>query len=27
MGADPARVNTVFPGYTGLGLTELNLIA
>jgi len=27
MGADPAKVNTVFPGYTGLGLTELNLIA
>ena len=27
MGADPAKVNTVFPGYTGLGLTELGLIA
>ena len=27
MGADPAKVNNVFPGYTGLGLTELNLIA
>jgi hypothetical protein len=26
MGADPAKVNTVFPGYTGLGLTELGLI-
>ncbi|HKQ98080.1 MAG TPA: DUF1501 domain-containing protein [Candidatus Polarisedimenticolia bacterium] len=27
MGADPAKVNNVFPGYTGLGLTELGLIA
>ena len=27
MGADPAKVDTVFPGYTGLGLTELGLIA
>jgi len=26
MGADVAKVNTVFPNYTGLGLTELNLI-
>lgn len=26
MGADPATVDTVFPGYTALGLTEANLI-
>lgn len=26
MGADPAKVNQVFPGYSGLGLTELGLI-
>jgi uncharacterized protein (DUF1501 family) len=26
MGADPARVDTVFPGYSGLGLTEIGLI-
>ena len=27
MGADPAKVDTVFPGYSSLGLTELGLIA
>jgi len=27
MGADPATVDSVFPGYTALGLQELGLIA
>ena len=26
MGADPTKVDTVFPGYTGLGLQEVGLI-
>ena len=26
MAADPARVDAIFPGYSSLGLSELNLI-